>query len=77
MDLSEYFKALQMHDWYYNYSDDHRAWEKGKNESHRLQAIAQEIPAYLKMYKDYADFMFKPLEEREGLERPKIEDYLN
>ena len=41
MDQIEYFKKLQSHDWYYDYSDDNRVWEKGRRESQRLQAIAQ------------------------------------
>ena len=42
MDLVEYFKELQRHDWYYEYSDDHKGWEKGKNNLKRIQAVAQE-----------------------------------
>ena len=42
MDLVEYFKELQRHDWYYEYSDDHKVWEKGKNNLKRIQAVAQE-----------------------------------
>jgi len=77
MDASEFFSLLEKHDWYYNYSDDHRAWEKGKNESHRLQAIIQEHSLFTRMYLAYSDYMFKPLEEREGLERPQLKDFLN
>jgi len=77
MEPSEFFKLLEKHDWYYQYSDDHRAWEKGSNESKRIQAIAQEIPLFLDMYRDYSKFMFLPLDEREQVTRPELKDYLS
>jgi hypothetical protein len=77
MSPSEFFKLLEKHDWYYQYSDDHRAWEKGSNESKRIQAIAQEIPLFLDMYRDYSKFMFLPLDEREQVTRPELKDYLS
>jgi|TARA_R110002074_G_scaffold307389_3_gene478249 hypothetical protein len=76
MTPQEFFKLLTDHDWTYNYSDDHRAWEKGKNESHRLQAIIQEVPLYTKMYNDYSDYVFKRLYDDASPDKPKIEDYL-
>jgi len=77
MDASEFFTLLEKHDWYYQYADDHRAWEKGNMESKRLQAIIQENDMWTRMYLAYSDYMFKPLEEREGLERPQLKDFLN
>jgi hypothetical protein len=46
-------------------------------ESKRLQAIIQENDMWTRMYLAYSDYMFKPLDERENLERPKLEDFLN
>ena len=77
MTTAEFFKLLESHDWTYQYSDDHRAWEKGNSESKRLQAIIQEDPLFTRMYLAYADYIFKPLDEREGMVRPKLEDFLN
>jgi hypothetical protein len=77
MDATEFFKLLESHDWYYQYSDDHRAWEKGNKESKRLQSIIQEDSLYTNMYLAMSDYMFKPLEEREGLERPQLKDFIN
>lgn len=31
-DLVELERLLKTHDWYYEYSDDHRVWERGRNE---------------------------------------------
>lgn len=77
MDATEFFKLLESHDWYYQYSDDHRAWEKGSKESKRLQSIIQEDSLYTNMYLAMSDYMFKPLEEREGLKRPQLKDFIN
>ena len=77
MEASEFFSLLEKHDWFYQYSDDHRAWEKGSTESKRLQAIIQENDMFTRMYLTYSDYMFKPLDEREGLERPQLKDFLN
>ena len=70
MDLVEYFKELQRHDWYYEYSDDHKVWEKGRNNSKRIQAAAQESEVMLRMYKDYADYVFNKMP------KPTIEKYI-
>ena len=77
MEASEFFSLLEKHDWFYQYSDDHRAWEKGSTESKRLQAIIQEDPLFTRMYLAYSDYMFKPLDEREVLERPQLKDFLS
>jgi len=77
MEASEFFSLLEKHDWFYQYSDDHRAWEKGSTESKRLQAIIQENDMFTRMYLAYSDYMFKPLDEREVLERPQLKDFLS
>jgi hypothetical protein len=77
MDLAEYFKRLESHDWYYNYSDDHRAWSKGSQESTRLQSIAQENPTLLRMYKDYSNWVHMTPEDRSEVSKPALKDYLS
>jgi len=77
MDLAGYFKSLESHDWYYNYSDDHRAWSKGSEESRRLQSIAQENPTLLRMYDDYSNWVHMTPEDRIEVPEPVLEDYLS
>jgi hypothetical protein len=38
--LKEYIKALESHDWYYSYSDDHQAYMKGSSEKQNLRRLA-------------------------------------
>tara|TARA_X000000950_G_scaffold283858_2_gene385667 strand:+ start:1888 stop:2121 length:234 start_codon:yes stop_codon:yes gene_type:complete len=76
MTPQEYFEELTKHDWYYDYSDDHRVWTKGRENLKRIQAIAQEIPLFSQMYQDYSNWIFLPLDERQTAKEPKIKDYL-
>ena len=77
MDITEYFRDLESHDWYYNYSDDHRAFTKGSEERKRLQAIAQEDVTYTRMLKDYSDWVHMTPEHRREIHKPELKDYLN
>jgi len=35
---------LRNHDWYYDYSDDHRSWTKGKRERDEINALVKKMP---------------------------------
>lgn len=72
MSIEEYYKKLEQHDWFYNYSDDHRVWLRGVEQRKELQALCQENDVLTKMYGQYAVYMDNPRE----LRKPLIEDYL-
>lgn len=36
MTLEQYVAALAAHDWYYDYSDDHRAWTEGREHRKKI-----------------------------------------
>jgi hypothetical protein len=36
MTLEEFEQLLKAHDWTYNYSDDHRAWTKGREQANKI-----------------------------------------
>jgi hypothetical protein len=36
MTLQEFEQLLKAHDWTYNYSDDHRAWDKGREQANQI-----------------------------------------
>jgi hypothetical protein len=40
MDIEEYKTALARHDWYYNFSDDHRVWSSGEQRGGELLRLA-------------------------------------
>ena len=37
---------LSGHDWYYDYSDDHGVWQRGKDASERLRRISENGQEY-------------------------------
>ena len=37
---------LSRHDWYYDYSDDHSVWQKGRDASEQLRRIAENGQEY-------------------------------
>lgn len=41
--LKELYDQLEMHDWYYGFSDDHRVYSNGVKEEERLRVAAKTI----------------------------------
>jgi len=68
MSLQEFFDELEKHDWYYEYSDDQRVWDKGNTNSKRLSGISEESEEHKKLYKDYTNHMYSG----ETFEKEKI-----
>jgi hypothetical protein len=55
MELKDYYEALLKADWFYDYSDDQDAWDKGKKEIQRLVEIATSSgPEFIKMFNTIA-----------------------
>ena len=76
MSPADYLDELRRHDWYYNYSDDHSVWTKGRNNAHRLQAIAAEGGILGKIYEDYSKWVFMDRSERENTPEPTLVNYI-
>lgn len=41
--LQQYEQALRSHDWYYDYSDDHRYYTKGRDEWAAISRMRKEL----------------------------------
>lgn len=58
--LHDFKDACRTHDWYYNYSDDHRVWQKGSQQSARISSMLKELKEHglgdkaEEIYKEYA-----------------------
>jgi hypothetical protein len=50
MTLQEYYKELKQHDWYYDWSDDHTVWTKGRDNLNRLIGITRESRQHEELY---------------------------
>jgi len=55
MSQEEFLKLLETHDWFYMYSDDHRYYTKGSDESARIQAIMKDDKELQEVYKNYVE----------------------
>jgi len=69
--IREYFKQLRYHDWYYNYSDDHRVWKAGSANYDLIRDKSKENVIYKRMYNEFTKWMNS---ERE---LPVIEEFIN
>jgi hypothetical protein len=55
MQIEELHKLLEDHDFYYVYSDDHRAYEKGRESQDKIEALIKTIgPEGKKLYEQFA-----------------------
>ena len=43
--LSGFARMLKKHDWFYDYSDDHRAWTRGRESWKNIQQTKSQIAA--------------------------------
>ncbi len=69
--IGEYFNRLTNHDWYYNYSDDHRVWKAGSANYDLIRDKSKENVTYKRMYNEFTKWMNS---ERE---LPVIEEFIN
>jgi hypothetical protein len=54
MTLDEYTAALKRHDWFYEYSDDHKVWTRGREQARALNAARQEHDKGYEIWNQYA-----------------------
>jgi len=69
--IREYFKQLRYHDWYYNYSDDHRVWKAGSANYDLIRDKSKENVTYKRMYNEFAKWMVSKRE------LPTVEEFIN
>lgn len=55
-EFNQYVQKLSAHDWYFDYSDDHRVWSRGNEKSKELQSKAKSDPVYKGAYEAYVAF---------------------
>jgi hypothetical protein len=58
MNLSDFYNALEAHDWYFDYSDDHSVWKRGVAARDALVAASKESPEHTALFKAYREHMF-------------------
>ena len=50
--LVEFYDLLARHDWSYQMSDDHRAWEKGRKNWDWIQHVLMQNEEYTPVFRD-------------------------
>ena len=43
MNLEDFEELLKKHDWYYDYSDDHRIWQRGRDMADVIRMARQSL----------------------------------
>jgi hypothetical protein len=77
LSIEEYFAELKKHDWFYEFSEDHTKWTKGKDNETRLKNLGCYELVYKEMYEDFVKFYdFKVENLKHRVPEPKLEDYL-
>ena len=71
MNIEQFYKACAQMDWFYDYSDDHSVWTRGKERDNELRRIAEGSPILEKIYSD-----FRYRYTRGEIERPQLSDYI-
>lgn len=55
----DYRKQLQFHDWFYDYSDDHRMWQRGSEQRRQIDQMQRNIDPDYSIWNSYAPEPFK------------------
>jgi hypothetical protein len=58
MTLREYYKQLEQHDWYYEWSDDFRVWQRGRDDKTRLEEISKLSSKHESLFIEYTRHKF-------------------
>jgi len=58
MTLLEFYDALNSHDWYFEFSDDHRIWRAGRAYLDRLEVAARESKQHQILFDAFAKHYF-------------------
>jgi hypothetical protein len=54
MTLEQYKAALAAHDWYYEYSDDHRVWCEGRDHKAKISEARKQLDPDYAIWNEYA-----------------------
>lgn len=53
-ELEKYIHALKYHDWFFEWSDDHRVWKAGMNSLDRLREQRKKLDPDWKIWNEHA-----------------------
>lgn len=73
MKILEFYKELELHDWFHMFSDDSKVDKRGHSNYNRLVALTAGKPDFEKMMEEYEKFIWNAGKEPKisKPERPK------
>jgi len=51
--FAEFYDMLDAHDWYYQFSDDHRSWLAGQNQMMRIKETIKRQPELAPLFQQF------------------------
>lgn len=70
MNIEQFFNEASMHDWFYDYSDDHRVWTAGRDNQQRLYNLAEGSEIKMQIMSAFRSYV------RGNRERPTLEEFI-
>lgn len=58
MTLREFWDMLNRHDWYYQFSDDHRQWSEGNKNDSQIKLLSDISSDHKKLYEGFCKHYF-------------------
>ena len=71
MNIEQFFNEASRHDWFYDYSDDHRVWTAGNENKNRLYELAKDNTTKEKIMSEFRAYT---LGQRE---RPTLDEFID
>lgn len=68
MTRQEFFDKVNRHDWFYEYSDDHRVWREGSNSFDTIRNAMKENAEFRAIYDEFTAYYNKERETRPTLQ---------
>lgn len=76
--LADFWDMLNSHDWYYDWSDDHRVWQAGRTVKEKLVLISGQSDTHKALYDGFTSHYFSGdawhTEKKQKPEKPQNTD---
>ena len=77
MTVEQYFALCENFDWFYDFTEDFRIWQKGKETNFNLMKYAEQNLTYMRIYTAWKTFNFSGANFGTPQKpKPLLEDFL-
>ena len=71
MNIEQFYNECLQHDWFYDYSDDHRVWTAGSDNQRRLYSLAEESETKMQIMSAFRSYV------RGNRQRPTLDEFID